>query len=545
MSWRTAGSQPVRSLGVAFIALACLAVTGTGRADDDDRDQGGVPFAVPKARCGPRDHPETALQGQVPLTMRLNGFKGFNCNLELIGQSRNDGANWQTAEYKERHGSSGRDDDRGDGDRPRRTCGYYGSQSPELSPATRNHASYGVPVIDLTDANHPNRTGYLQTTSMLDPWESLKVNERRQLLMADNGHNGGGGPEVDVYDLSMDCSHPQLLAVTAIGTGTDGGTLAPVKPIGHEGSWAPDGLTYYIGDTTNRSYHAVDVSDPKHPRHIATFDMKTLGLASHGLSISDDGNRGYMVTPGIPSVANPAATPTNGFVVLDLSEVQARKPNAQMKYISQYLFNDGSVAQHTIPVKIKGKPYIIHVDEGGSGGLFLAGWQSACAANMPLFPMPRIVDMSDEKNPKLVSRIMLETHDPANCSKVLPDLTGLSIFTYGSHYCSVDNRQNATTLACGFFNSGIRIFDIRNPRRPREIAYYNPAGVTTLSPGSNHPLANNWVAGGPDWCSAQVHLDARRGTVWSTCQDNGLLMLKFENGVWPFPESSTPAGQQN
>src|SRR5579871_3103720 len=337
MSWRTAGSQPVRSLGVAFIALACLAVTGTGRADDDDRDQGGVPFAVPKARCGPRDHPETALQGQVPLTMRLNGFKGFNCNLELIGQSRNDGANWQTAEYKERHGSSGRDDDRGDGDRPRRTCGYYGSQSPELSPATRNHASYGVPVIDLTDANHPNRTGYLQTTSMLDPWESLKVNERRQLLMADNGHNGGGGPEVDVYDLSMDCSHPQLLAVTAIGTGTDGGTLAPVKPIGHEGSWAPDGLTYYIGDTTNRSYHAVDVSDPKHPRHIATFDMKTLGLASHGLSISDDGNRGYMVTPGIPSVANPAATPTNGFVVLDLSEVQARKPNAQMKYISQYL----------------------------------------------------------------------------------------------------------------------------------------------------------------------------------------------------------------
>ena len=37
---------------------------------------------------------------------------------------------------------------------------------------------------------------------MLDPWESLKVNERRQLLGADNGQNGGGGPEIDIYDIS-------------------------------------------------------------------------------------------------------------------------------------------------------------------------------------------------------------------------------------------------------------------------------------------------------------------------------------------------------
>jgi hypothetical protein len=30
-----------------------------------------------------------------------------------------------------------------------------------------------------------------------------------------------------------------------------------------------------------------------------------------------------------------------------------------------------------------------------------------------------------------------------------------------------------------------------------------------------------------------------------TCQDNGLLMLKFERGVWPFEDSTTPPGQQN
>src|SRR6185503_1526692 len=191
-------------------------------------------------------------------------------------------------------------------------------------------------------------------------------------------------------------------------------------------------------------------------------------------------------------------------------------------------------------------PYVIFIDEAGSGGFASAAQNAAaCAAGMPPYPMARIIDISDEKNPKIVSRVMLETHDPANCSKVSPDVAGLTSFTYGSHYCSVDNKHRATTLACGYFNSGIRVFDIRDPVRPREIAYYNPAGTTTQSNGSNHLLSNNWIAGGPDWCSAQVHLDADLGTLWTTCQDNGLLSLKFTHNAWPFAEARTPPGRQN
>jgi len=485
----------------------------------------------------------------VPAALRAAGFKGFNCNLKLIAQSRNDGGNWQSTEFKERRQPFRDDGSYRDEERPFHVCGYYGSQSPSLSPATRNPATFGTRVMDVTNASSPRLTGYLQTSSMLDPWESLKVNERRQLLAADQGANGGGGPGVDIYDISQDCRSPQLLASVAIGTGTDGGTRAPVAPIGHEGAFAPDGLTYYIGDTTNKSYHAVDLTDPTHPKHITTFDMKTLGLASHGLSVNNDGNRLYAVTPGIPASAadltNPNVAANNGFVIFDTSEVQERRPNAQMKVVSKFLFKDGSVAQHTIPVSIRGKPYIIHVDEGGSGGISNAGWAGACAAGFPPFPMARIVDISNESKPKLTSELVLEINTPEKCASVLPDLVGLSIFTYGTHYCSVDNRNNATTLACGEFNSGIRVFDIRNPQKPREIAYFYPAGVTTASGGSNHGLGNNFVPGGPDWCSAQVHLDAERGTVWTTCQDNGLLMLKFEHGVWPFPDSSTPPGEQN
>jgi hypothetical protein len=76
------------------------------------------------------------------------------------------------------------------------------------------------------------------------------------------------------------------------------------------------------------------------------------------------------------------------------------------------------------------------------------------------------------------------------------------------------------------------VFDIRDPVRPKENAYYNPPSVTTPSPGSQ----NNRTAatGRPDHCSAQVRIDKALGMLFTTCQDNGFLALKFTNGVWPF-----------
>jgi len=548
-------ASPFR-IALTGIVLAGFASATPALAEDPPS------FVVPKATCGPNDHPETALQGQVPAALRAAGFHGFNCNLELVGQDKIDGANWQTAEFRDPKGHDRDDgrgdrdrDDRGDRDRDDIVCAYHGSASPALSLPGRNPATYGVPVIDVTNPSNPITKGFLQTTSMLDPWESLKVNERRQLLGADNGQNGGGGPEVDIYDLSQDCRFPQLLASAPVGTGTDGsGIVHPI--VGHEGVWAPDGLTYYGGDlrfkpaapvTSTGQYYAVDTSDPTRPKLITTWTTGVPGANVHGMSISRDGKRGYFVslgTSGGPTGdANPTVAANNGLLIYDLSQIQERAPNPQVRLISQLLWKDGSVAQHTIPIKIDGKPYLIFVDEGGPGGGSSAAQEAAaCAAGLPIFPLARIIDISDETHPKIVSRLGLETHDPANCPQVLPDIVGLAIFTYGSHYCSVDNKENATTLACGYFNSGLRVFDIRRPKHPREIAYFNPPGTTVASPGSNHNAFGQWRAGGPDWCSAQVHLNASNGTLWSTCQDNGLVMLKFTNGVWPFPETKTPPG---
>ncbi len=286
-----------------------------------------------------------------------------------------------------------------------------------------------------------------------------------------------------------------MLATVAVGK-SDGSTGLAHPVIGHEGSWAPDGLTYYGGDlryaytvpgstaTATGQYYAVDTTDPTHPSLITAWTINIAASNVHGMSISDDGNRGYFVSLGTSGGASGLTDPNqpanDGLLIYDLSQIQARVPNPQVRLVSKLLWKDGSGAQHTIAVKIDGKPYVIFVDEAGSGGFSSAAQrQAACAAGFPPYPMARIIDIRDETKPRIVSRLALETHNPANCAKVLPDLVGLSIFTYGSHYCSVDNIHHATTLACGYFNSGIRVFDIRNPRRPKEIAYYNPAGQTT------------------------------------------------------------------
>src|SRR5437762_13478803 len=98
-SWLRSRPPRIPLICVA-VALCCVALMGA--ATKENASGGAIPLTVPKAVCGPNDHPETALQGQVPAAMRAAGFKGFNCNLELLGQSRGNGANWQTTQFKQR-----------------------------------------------------------------------------------------------------------------------------------------------------------------------------------------------------------------------------------------------------------------------------------------------------------------------------------------------------------------------------------------------------------------------------------------------------------
>jgi len=98
-----------------------------------------------------------------------------------------------------------------------------------------------------------------------------------------------------------------------------------------------------------------------------------------------------------------------------------------------------------------------------------------------------VIDITDETNPRIVSKIMLEVHDPKHCADFLnePPEVGGGILDYSTERCALDRRRDPTMAACGSRGTGTRVYDIRDPLHPAEIAYWKgPAPRTAFLPGS-------------------------------------------------------------
>jgi hypothetical protein len=504
-------SMPGRRIGALrrrvrvgpFIAAMSL-VLGTGvgsiafAGDRDDRPPVPWTKAVPRAHCGPHDRPESGLQGETTLAERVSGAvdHGFTCNLELVGQFEGEGASFGFTWF----------------DR----CAYYGTGGGRGAPSPlQQHV--GVVVVDAWNPQHPQATAYLDDPAMDEPWESLRVNTKRKLLGGTRGL--GLAPVADrffaFYDIS-DCAHPVRLSVADV-TGH----------IGHEGRFTRDGLTYYGTRSVGVGVTALDVTDPAHPKEL----VHSNDYLVHGLSFNKEGTRGYFAQLGSPNAVT-GATP-NGLVIVDVSDVQFRVPNPQIRTISTLFWNDGATAQVPLPVTIHGRPHLIFTDEHGSGGsaaMSNAGKAHACALGLPPNGFPRIIDISDEKHPKTIAKIMLEIDDPANCPVILNDPP--DIISSSSHYCNVDHTDDPKILACTFREAGLRVFDIHDPYHPREIAYFKPrARRTEVRPGS--VFWGPQYANGSDRTTDQTPTDVRFVRqaddlqLWFTSEDNGFQIVKF------------------
>lgn len=97
------------------------------------------------------------------------------------------------------------------------------------------------------------------------------------------------------------------------------------------------------------------------------------------------------------------------------------------------------------------------------------------------------------------------------------------------HYCRPDRLRNPTILGCTNFESGLRVFDIRDPRRPKEIAYYNTGTISPTSPVVDLALA-----------PPVIRRDL--GMIFWATVSGGFHAAKFGQGVWPFAGDRCPSG---
>ena len=435
------------------------------------------PGPTPQGPCGPGSNPETGMQGRVPPEDHASGraAKGYYCNTRTLSRAGTRGG-FRVERYVDAAGHE---------------CAYYDTNI--LYPTSvifPGGAPPGTAVLDMSDPTTPVETTRLVTPAMQSPHESVSINQKRGLLAAVSGNPTSQPGIVDVYDVSQDCRAPVLKS------------SSPVGIFGHEGNFAPDGLTFYVSGLDSGELTAVDVSNPTLP-----VPLWTERYVAHGMSVSDDGKRAYLARRG-------------GLVILDTTQIQERVPNPTVPVVSTLVWEPMSTPQMTIPVTIGGHPYLIEIDE-------FARDSDDADSMEELVGAARIIDIADEKKPVMVSNIRLDVHTLAKRAAISGDQNfgGRGGFQgYAGHYCGVPQRVEPGIVACTMIMSGLRVFDIRDPKNPKEIGYHNEPRETTF-PDDAVPTT---------YAMSSVAIVPERAEIWYSDGNSGFIAVRMTNGVWPF-----------
>lgn len=364
----------------------------------------------------------------------------------------------------------------------------------------------GVAVIDVRSPGAPKVVRYLQDKGALNATETMHaVTAPDRAILATSTYGGVAGingPKegwLDVYDVS-DCANPKLMS-----------EVKWPEPV-HTLRVSPNGRRIYgtviQPFTGDGGIEVMDISDLSKPRFVGKFgvtraDGAAFPFAVHEVSISPDERRiyaGVIASKGGDLNAGVKIFPPNaaglgpeagGIYVLDNSDLTDGKPDPKLRLVG--------TAQHggwhsAVQAEIKGTPYLV-----GAGEL------EACPGSWP-----RITDIADEKNPRIVGQFRLQMNLKENCparDKVETMSGGVTgrPGTAASHFNDVDSPTDTRLGLFPFLYAGLRIADLRDPANPVEVAYFKPG----------------------DACGSHVRYLPSSGQIWFDCMNSGFWVIEL------------------
>jgi len=462
----------------------------------------------------PDDRPETGMQGQLTVEDVLSGRsrEPYFAGVRLVGRTDiwNRGGNLQLSWIDQ--------------------CAYVSTFKP-TGPITANSRSAlflgepaGVAVIDVRDPRTPKPVRLLRDRGSIDASETMHAvsTPKRKVLVAGaySGGLAGRGEEdaawLSIYDAS-DCLNPKLTSEFKWPANIH---MVTISPNGRRvyGAEVVPGLGSGKGGV-----HVLDISDMKHPRYLGRFgatrpDGSTAAFTTHEVTISPDERRIYAAVVGSETGDVPAE---NGSAyILDNSDIVDGRSNPQMRLVGEA--KDGGW-HSVVPATINGVPHMVGAAELG-----------ACPGKWP-----RIINIADEKNPKIVGEFKLQMNDKANCdaarliprsedlyASFLPELTE-KLGTVASHFNDVDDVKNTRLGLFPFATGGLRIVDLRNPAKPVEVGYYKPGANpnTVLNGKGLHWLdLNDRIT---DSCMSHVRYLPESGQIWFACITTGFHVIEL------------------
>jgi hypothetical protein len=472
-------------IAFAWLIASMLAVMAApGLAAGGAKESGISP-----ALCGPGDTREPGIQGEVPAGQTAN----YNCGVKLVGELPRVG-NVQGA---------GR-------------CAYVRS-------------SGNVFVIDMTDPTKPVEVTSVPVHSGSETLRAV-VTDKRAVLVSGSS----------VYDIS-DCLHPVLAGEIQWPPLSVPGVPVRLLPhdirVNHAGTKVYASFGLWEADITNLH----DPSTWKVTDHRCELAAQEQGpwadvhrqSLKAGLSLCVDATR---------------PNPAGANYVLGSSPLQASLLWPTLSHSPELNADDtrlyagdqaGGTSGLWAPVakvhiidmtksplkiigevdgpghgldwfRVAGREYVLHSNEGGSAGI---ANQAAGGDTCKPYPRPFslgwgfeafVSDVTRPEQARNVSMLKIAINDAEFCK--VRQASGHDPWIA---YHLIDNPLNAKFAAVNFGNAGLRIFDIRQPASPREVAYFNHGSPVHAGVG---------------------HYDAARGLLY-IAGSTGLWVLELEPQV--------------
>lgn len=513
------------------VALSGLIVTQAHAWDNS-------PLTKPVVRqdyhCGAHDLPERGIQGDVPKADQKDGRakKGYNCGLELVGFTPLD----KTA--------NGRDS------RPNANanmawaghCAYVSGSTaslfnpPVVTKAPTAHKSGpGIAVVDVHHPAHPKLVKVLRMPGGVATAETInaitKPDGTGVLVVGQYGNDPKSySKPMDIYTYNTHDPHcadlrhipnpkgPKSLAtyywpqnihnLTVMPDGNYVYATLPIAAVDLRGMWrhigSPKAASYikYVGDLNDSIGGAPEGVGPQNdviPPQDEPIHPLLATDNSHEAWATDDKTLyigGQQVAGDIFTIINDGA-----WLASD-----GKKP---ARVIGQFAGRGHSIRTATIG----GHRYLVHSEESPFGTGYSCVPQDANPFAGPAQPF--LTDIDDPTHPKTVSEMGLAINEPAHCATQLADGETDSV-----HYQDVDSATNTHFVMASMWNAGIRIFDVRNPAQPTEVAYFNPGDVAGA--GQATLLDHVW---------GHIHYDAASGEIWFASANGGFFVVRIENQV--------------
>ncbi len=412
--------------------------------------------------------------------------------------------------------------------------GHFGNQAPIADPTSGGTPEFnGTSIVDVTDPRHPVQVAHIPTDGRANGTSSggaqmVRVCDGKAGVLGDDGHyymlrnNGGGTSSTgshEIYDVT-DPAHPALLS-------TIGGWFTAT----HKNWWECDtGIAYIVagagaasaqpdGWTTNQHIKVYDLSDPSDPVYIRDIGLvgQNPGSAVHTATGGVHGPISIWHNPANPSeqvnrIYIPYGTSSNGvFQIVDRLKVLPDFTTSAGMHIAGTW--NGSDAES--PTDDELRALVV-------GSMDMTPTEGA-HTSFPMFgiPLQHYQGFTSNTTRDIVALISEETDNKCTGSphfgylvdttraigkgaasagenhpmvistmQTFEDAGKPDFCTRGTRFLNHSTNESfyapyyGKLLFIANFDAGLRVWDVRDPYHPQEVAHFIPPLNANVQPTS-------------------------------------------------------------